>query len=343
MMPEQAEIYDVTIVGGGPAGMYAAFYSGMREMRTKIIEAQEQLGGFMRMYPEKMIWDVGGVEPIRCEALIASLEKQARTFEPTVVLGQQVHGLERRPDGTMVLIADNGESHYTRTVILCAGRGITRMQRLDIEGADRYEVANLHYTIVNLERFRDKHVLISGGGHSAVDWSNELAAYASRVTVVHRREKFDALERQITRMYEHADVRTPYYLSKLYGQGEQISHVDLTHMETGAIERLEVDEVVVNHGYKRNYGALLDWGMEHSDYGIIVDGQMDTHLQGVFGAGDFVTYDSKVRLIAGAFNDAVLAVNSAALYMDPTANKMAGVSSHHEIFRERNRTFARRN
>lgn len=341
MVAEQAQIYDVTIVGGGPAGMYAAFYSGMREMRTKIIEAKEELGGFMRMYPEKMVWDVGGVQPIRCNDLIASLERQALTFEPTIVLGQQVQGLERLADGTMILVADNGERHYTRTVVLCAGRGITRMQRLDIEGADRYEVANLHYTIVNLERFRGKHVLISGGGHSAVDWANELADYASRVTVVHRRETFDALERQVTRMYGHADLRTPYFVSKLYGQGEQIVYVDLTHMETGAVERLDVDEIVVNHGYNRNYGPLLEWGLQQSDYGIIVDSRMDTGLPGVFGAGDFVTYGSKVRLIAGAFNDAVLAVNSAKLYLDPAANKMAGVSSHHEIFRERNKALAR--
>jgi thioredoxin reductase len=339
---EQTELYDVTIIGGGPAGMYAAFYSGMREMRTKIIEAKGELGGFMRMYPEKMIWDVGGVQPIRCDALIASLERQAQTFQPTIVLGQRILGMQRLPDGTMMLESDNGERHHTRTVLLCAGRGITQMQRLEIEGADRYEVTNLHYTIMNLERFRGKRVLISGGGNSAVDWANELAEYARQVSVVHRREKFDAMESQITRMYGHADVRTPYVVSKLYGDGEQIRYVDLTHAETGEVEQLEVDEVVVNHGYIQNFGLLLEWGLQQSYYGIAVDNRMATGLPGVFGAGDFVTHDSKVRLIAGAFNDAILAVNSAKLYLDPGASKMAGVSSHHELFHERNKALVRR-
>lgn len=341
-MTGREQVYDVTIVGGGPAGMYAAFYSGLRELRTKVIEAKEEFGGFMRMYPEKMIWDVGGVQPMRCDELIASLESQGRVFHPTIVMGQQVRNLQRLPDGTMVLETNKGELHYTRTIVLCVGRGITQMRRLEIEGADRYEVTNLHYTIVNLERFRGKRVLISGGGNSAVDWSNELAEYASQVTVVHRRDTFVALEHSVTRMLGHADVRTPYVVTKLYGEGAHIAYVDLTHAESGETERLEVDEVVVNHGYDQDFGPLFDWGLKQAYYGIEVDSRMGTGLPGVFAAGDFASHESKVRLIAGAFNDAILAVNSAKLYMDPDARKMGGVSSHNELFRERNRALVQR-
>ncbi|QDH21412.1 NAD(P)/FAD-dependent oxidoreductase [Saccharibacillus brassicae] len=334
------DIYDLTIVGGGPAGMYASFYAGMREMRTKLIEAKHELGGFMRMYPEKMIWDVGGVNPIRCEQLILDLERQARTFDPTIVFGQEIRGLQRREDGVLMLTSDTGELHLTRTLLMCAGRGITQIQKLAVEGADRYELANLHYTITDLEHFRGKKVLVTGGGNSAVDWAVELADYASHVTVVHRRREFDALERQVTRMYASAEVRTPFNVSRLIGEGDRIHAVELSDAETGAEMRIEADEILVNHGFSRNYGHLLEWGLERQDYGVTVDNSMATSIPGVFGAGDFVTFGTKVRLIAGAFNDAVLAVNHAKLYLDPNASKMAGVSSHHDRFRELNRALA---
>ncbi|UQZ36478.1 thioredoxin reductase [Paenibacillus sp. PK3_47] len=337
MNQEHPDIYDVTIVGGGPAGMYAAFYSGMRAMRTKIIEAKTELGGFMRTYPEKLIWDVGGVEPVRCEKLIDSLERQARTFDPEIVFGQEIAGMERREDNVFVLTSKTGECHYTRTVLLCAGRGMTQIQKLDIEGASRYELSNLHYTITDLSRFKNKHVLISGGGNSAVDWANELANVARQITVVHRRHEFGGHEQPVEQMKAFAKVMTPYSLNKLFGAGERIERVELVHTGTGSFEEFEVDEVVVSHGYDRDFGNLSSWKLDRGDYGIIVDPQMRTSEDGIFGAGDFITYDSKVRLIAGAFNDAVLAVNSAKRYLDPDSSKMAGVSSHNPRFSEKNK------
>ena len=331
------DIYDVTIVGGGPAGMYAAFYSGMRAMRTKIIEAKRELGGFMRTYPEKIVWDVGGVGPVRCERLIEILEKQARTFDPAIVFGQAVAGMNRREDGVFELTSTTGERHYTRTVILCAGRGMTQVQKLDIHGANRYELANLHYTITDLSRFAGKRVLISGGGDSAVDWANELEKLAKEVIVVHRRSEFTAHERPVALMRTFAKVLTPYRISGLYGSADRIARVTLTHTETGTPEEVEADEVIVSHGYDRDFGNLVNWGLEREDYGVSVDAKMRTNLPGIFGAGDFITYGSKVRLIAGAFNDAVLAVNSAKMFLEPAATDMAGVSSHNERFFEKNK------
>ncbi|WP_128103046.1 NAD(P)/FAD-dependent oxidoreductase [Paenibacillus sp. DCT19] len=336
------DIYDVTIVGGGPAGMYAAFYSGMRAMRTKIIEAKAELGGFMRTYPEKMIWDVGGVEPVRCEQLINSLEKQAKTFDPTIVFGQEIAGMEKREDGVFVLTSKTGEQHYTRTILLCAGRGMTQIQKLDIEGANRYELTNLHYTITDLSRFAGKRVLISGGGNSAIDWANEMMGLAGEVIVVHRRHEFAGHEEPVAQMKAFAQVMTPYRISRLYGAGDKIDCVELAHMESGEIKQIEVDEVVVSHGYDRDFGNLVQWGLEREDYGVTVDPNMRTSIPGVFGAGDFITYQSKVRLIAGAFTDAVLAVNSASNYLDPTATHTAGVSSHNVRFYEKNKALSNR-
>lgn len=338
-MNNQLELYDVTIIGGGPAGMYTAFYSGMRDLKTKLIEAKEELGGRMLVYPEKMIWDVGGVTPVLCRQLIDQLAQQAQTFDPTIIFGQQITHHERLEDGTYILTSATGEQHWTRTVILAIGYGILQMAKLEIEGADRYEVTNLHYTVQELEPFRGKRVLISGGGDSAVDWANELESIAASVTIVHRREQFGGHEKNIVRMKESSvNVRVPYAVSQLHSSnGETIDQVTISHIETGGSEQYEVDAVIVNHGLKSDFGPLREWGIDMGEWCANVSGKLETNLPGIFAAGDFVDYSSKVRLIAGTFTDAVLALNSAKLYMDPSAPKAAYVSSHNERFKEKNK------
>lgn len=338
-MNNQLELYDVTIIGGGPAGMYTAFYSGMRDLKTKLIEAKDELGGRMLVYPEKMIWDVGGVTPLLCRQLIDQLAQQARTFDPTIIFGQQITHHERLEDGTYMLTSATGEQHWTRTVILAIGYGILQMAKLEIEGADRYEVTNLHYTVQELEPFRGKRVLISGGGDSAVDWANELKSIAASVTIVHRREQFGGHEKNIVRMKESSvNVRVPFAVSQLHSSnGETIDQVTISHIESGESEQYEVDAVIVNHGLKSDFGPLREWGIDMGEWCANVSGKLETNLPGIFAAGDFVDYSSKVRLIAGTFTDAVLALNSAKLYMDPSAPKAAYVSSHNERFKEKNK------
>ncbi|MEO3945694.1 NAD(P)/FAD-dependent oxidoreductase [Gorillibacterium sp. CAU 1737] len=338
-MSEQRELYDVTIIGGGPAGMYAAFYSGMRDMKTKLIEAKEELGGRMLIYPEKMIWDVGGVTPTLGRDLIERLKQQAMTFDPAIVLGQQIVQFERLEDGTFRLTSDTGEQHWTRTVVLTVGYGILKTAKLEIEGADRYEVTNLHYTVQELEPFRGKRVLISGGGDSAVDWANELEPIAASVTIVHRREKFGGHEKNIARMKASSvQVRVPYAVNQLHSRdGEVVDEVMIAHVETGETERIEVDAVIVNHGLKADFGPLREWGLHMDEWCAHVTDKLETNLPGIFAAGDFVDHPSKVRLIAGTFTDAVLAVNSAKLHLDPEAPKVAYVSSHNDRFKEKNK------
>jgi len=332
------ELYDVTIVGGGPAGLYTAFYSGMRDLKTKIIEYSSQLGGRMLIYPEKMIWDVGGVPPILGGQLIEHLIEQAKTFDPTIVFNQKVEHLERQSDGTFILTSSTGEKHYSKTVILAVGYGVLSMQKLEIEGADKYEVTNLHYTVQELEIFRDKHILISGGGNSAVDWANELEPIAASVTVVHRRDEFGGHEKSVLKMRESSVcLKTPYEIVQLHGDGELIQSVSIENKETGVIERIELDAIIVNHGLKCDYGALEKWGLNIEDGVAIVNEKRETNIEGIYGAGDFVDHPSKVRYIAGAFTDGILALNSAKLYLEPDAPKVAYVSSHNIRFKERNK------
>lgn len=213
------------------------------------------------------------------------------------------------------------------------------MAKLEIEGAERYEVTNLHYTVQELEPFRGKRVLISGGGNSAVDWANELEPIAASVTVVHRRDAFGGHERNVQRMKDSSvDVRTPFAVEQLHSTNkETIETVTIRHIESEESEQLEVDAVIVNHGLKADFSGINEWGLDMDEWNVFVNARLVSNLPGIFAAGDFAQYDSKITLIAGAFTDAALAVNSAKLYMDPDAARMAYVSSHNERFKEKNK------
>lgn len=339
-MSEELELYDVTIIGGGPAGMYAAFYAGMREMKTKLIEAQEILGGRMLAYPEKVIWDVGGVPPTLCQQIIDDLAKQAQTFDPTIILGEHVVALQPQADGTYILTTASGQRHHTRTIILAIGYGIRKLAKLDIEGADRFEITNLHYTVQELEPFRGKRVLISGGGDSAVEWAIQLEEIAKSVTLVHRRNQFGGHERNVSRMLASSvDVRTPFAVRRLHSQdGSRIDQVIVNHLENEDEEiQIGVDAVIVNHGMRSDFGPVREWGLEMGEWEIFATAKLETNLPGVFVAGDSASFDSKVRLIAGAFTDAVMTVNGAKLFIDPQASKFGYVSSHNTRFNEKNK------
>ncbi|MBB6022648.1 thioredoxin reductase (NADPH) [Paenibacillus sp. JGP012] len=331
------DVYDLTIIGGGPAGLYAAFYAGMREMKVKLIEGKDELGGFLLTYVDKTIWDVGGLPPMRCAKLIEHLVDQAGTFEPKVVLKQTVDTFNHLHDGVIALHTDTGDSHYTRTVIVAIGRGVAEVQKLDIHSAQDYERSNLHYTIQNLDYFAGKKVLISGGGNSAVDWALELAEQACSVTLVHRQDSFRAMEHNVSQMKKKVDVRTPCYIERFYGNGQRIHQVGITDSATGETIRLDVDEVIVSHGYTSHVSNLARCGLDMQEGMLVMNQLAETSVPGIFTAGDCATREGKVRLIAGAFNDAIVAVNSAKRFLEPNAAGMAYVSSHNELFREKNR------
>ena len=331
---ERQDLFDVTIIGGGPAGLYSAFYSGLREMKTKIIEFQPYLGGKLHVYPEKMIWDVGGQTPIPGEKLIEQLVAQGLTFNPTVVLKEKVESISRNEEGIFVLEGSSGEKHYSKTIIVAIGSGILNPQKLEIDGAERFEVSNLHYTVKSLKQFKDKNVLISGGGNSAIDWANELESVAKNVYLTYRKNNLAGHEAQATQLLNSCAV---CYLNttikKLIASRnhEVIEGVELENHETGEISKLSVDEVIINHGYQRD-ATLLENSDLHielvDNYYISGNAMSESSVEGLYGAGDILMHDGKVHLIAGAFQDAANAVNKAKQFIQPEANKFGMVSSH---------------
>ncbi|MEH7332357.1 NAD(P)/FAD-dependent oxidoreductase [Neobacillus drentensis] len=330
-MWNEMKLFDVTIIGGGPVGLFTAFYCGMREMETKIIEFLPYLGGKVSyFYPEKMIRDIGGIPAITGEDLIRQLEEQARTFEPTIVLNEQVVGLERLTDGTFLLTSHNGEKHHTRTIILTTGFGTLKSARLDLEEAEKYEGQNLHYMVETLKNFSGKHVLISGGGNSAVDWANELLPIAKHVTVVHRRKEFSGLERNISNLRNStATILTPFVMEGLSGEEDRLNSVRVKNLETEEIQNIVVEEVLVNHGFSIDLGPIKEWGLEFENGSIKVDSFMQTNIPGIFAAGDIASYQNKLHLIAGGFSEGPTAVNSAKAYTEPEKELKPIFSTNH--------------
>ncbi|MYL35195.1 thioredoxin reductase [Pontibacillus yanchengensis] len=344
---EEMECFDVTIIGGGPAGLYSAFYSGLREMKTKIIEYQPQLGGKIQVYPEKMIWDVGGLIPTTGAQLMEQLVEQAMTFDPEVVLNEKIESISRLEDGTFILKAASGQVHYSKTVIVAVGSGILNPQKLPIEGAEQFEVTNLHYTIKSLQRFKDKTVIVSGGGNSAIDWANELEPVAKKVYLTYRKEQLKGHEAQVTQLLSgSAQCFFQTSISKLLASDshEFIEEVELTNHETGETFQVAVDDVVINHGFDRD-AALLEnspLNLELSNnYFISGNARSESSVDGLYAAGDILTHEGKLNLIAGAFQDAANAVNRAKQYIEPEANESALVSSHNDRFKQRNKKLVR--
>ncbi|GMK37817.1 ferredoxin--NADP reductase [Paenibacillus sp. CCS19] len=342
-MHEQG-IYDVTIIGGGPAGLYSAFYSGLRELKTKIIEFQTYLGGKVNVYPEKMIWDVGGLTPVTGDKLIEQLIAQGRTFDPAVVLGEKVTSISKDEDtGIFTLHTSSGAEHYSRTVILAVGGGILKPQKLMLEGAEKYEVSNLHYTVKSLSRFKGRTVLISGGGNSAIDWANELEPFAKKVYLTYRKEQLKGHEAEVTRLFRSSVtclLNTDIERLIATDDHSAIESVALRNLDDNALVELSVDDVIVSHGYERDKDLLKNSqvSIEMKDEWCIDGTTMsETSVPGIFAAGDILAHDGKLHLIAGAFQDAANAVNKAKQYILPTAEAWGMVSSHNELFEDRNR------
>ncbi|MDQ6418888.1 NAD(P)/FAD-dependent oxidoreductase [Paenibacillus sp. LHD-117] len=335
-------IYDMTVIGAGPAGLYSAFYAGLREMKVKIIEFQPMLGGKVHVYPEKMIWDIGGLTPITGEQLIHQLVQQGLTFSPKVVTGEKVTSISRGEDNVFVLHTSSGEKHYSRTVILAVGGGILKPTKLDIEGADRFEVSNLHYTVKSLSRFKDKTVLISGGGNAAIDWANELEPIAKKVYLTYRKDVLKGHEAEVTKLMKSSvGVLLNTSIGKLIATPEQdaIGTVMIKNHDDGSEVELAVDEVIINHGYERDSDLLEKSEVQirmHEEWGIAGTSMSETSVPGIYAAGDILAHDGKLHLIAGAFQDAANAVNKAKQYIAPDANAYGMVSSHNEVFAERN-------
>ncbi len=306
----EKEIVDLIIIGGGPIGMFASYYAGMRELKTKLIEGLPVLGGQIELiYPEKEIIDIGAIPLIKGKDLVANLHQQMSHFRPRVHTNENVLAIGQE-DGVFIVQTDHA-LHFSRAVLLTAGQGSFEPRKLRFDYPEKYEDTNLHYYVNALETYRNKKVVICGGGDSAVDWALMLEGIAKEVTLVHRRHRFRAHEASVRRLKESTiKVMTPYSPVDLIGDEDQIHEVVFQKSRSKEKLSLKTDFFIVSFGFISDNQQLSNWGIEHKNGSAVVSQQMETNVRGIYAAGDAATFEGKVRLIATGFGEVPTAINS---------------------------------
>jgi thioredoxin reductase len=337
--------YDITIIGGGPSGLFAAFYAGLRDARTKIIDSLPQLGGQLAaLYPDKYIYDLPGFPKVLAREFVDRQIEQAMQFSPTVCLNEKVielrppRAIEGRPGSNdlVELETEPGNTHLSRTVIIAAGVGAFVPRGLDIPDVKRMEGKGVYYYVDNLEAFRDKRVLVVGGGDTALDWAHSLLDIAHQIILIHRRGTFRAHEQSVKGILESsADgqavrVLRYYELKALHGD-ERVEAATVFDNRSDEEIALDVDAVVLGLGFLANLGPIKSWGLEIVKNSILVSNTFQTNLPGVYAVGDIATYEGKLKLIATATAEAAVAVNYAKNYVDPSVKVAPGHSSDRDL------------
>lgn len=322
-------VFDLNIIGAGPTGLFATFYAGLRGMSVQIIDSLEEAGGqCTAMYPEKYIYDVIGYPKVLAKDFAAACLEQAMKADPTIRLSEQVQQLIRLDDGTFALQTSKG-FRRSRAIIIAAGVGAFEPTRLGAEGVEELEGKGVHYFAKHIEDFRDKNVVIVGGGDSAVDWANTLEPVAKSVRLIHR-SKFRAHESAVADL-EASSVSLHYPLYEVThvraGAHGRIASLTFAHKD-GTTQDAEVDELICAIGFKADPGPLKTWGFELQRNQIVVDIQtMETSIPGIYAAGDIATYPAKFKLIATGAAEAVTAVNHSLVHINPDARLDGGHST----------------
>ena len=317
---------DLTIIGAGPAGLYAAYYAGFRGLSVAVLDSLPEPGGQVAaLYPEKMIYDVAGFPAIRGQELIDNLVEQASQYDPVYILNHRAEDLVAEDDGTFTIRTHRGTEVDTKAVLITGGIGTFTPRPLP--DAEEFEGRGLVYFVPKLDVMQDKDVLIVGGGDSAFDWATNLEGIARSITLIHRRDRFRAHEDTVQKVMDSSvRVMTHTEVAQISGE-ERVEAVTVFHNQTDERETLKVQAVVAALGFKSDLGPLKSWDVEIDGRHVNVDTRMETNIPGVFAAGDITEYEGKVRLISVGFGEAATAVNNAAVHIDPTARVFPGHSS----------------
>jgi thioredoxin reductase (NADPH) len=335
---DQIEPRDVTIIGGGPTGLFAAFYAGLRGVSARIIDSLPELGGqLMALYPEKYIYDVGGFPQILARDLAANLIEQGTQFGADIRLEEQVQELIRTDDG--FIITTDRARYPTRTVVIAGGKGAFAPRALECPGYTELLGKGVTYHVKDPAAYAGKRVLPVGGGDSAVDWALNLKDQTERLVLIHRREGFRAHAHSMAQLKEavaagEVELLTHREVRSIHGE-DGVCAATIYDNRTDEDEQLDVDAVIALIGFRPDLGPIATWGLELEKNSIKVDMTMGTNIPGVFAAGDIATYTGKLELIASGFAEAAIAVNYAVHHIDPKARINPGHSTNLKVFKER--------
>jgi thioredoxin reductase (NADPH) len=311
---------DLAIVGGGPVGLFAAYYSGLRQLSCSIIESLPALGGrLVSVFPEKHIYDVPGFPKIRARDLAANLIEQAKQSSPSLFLSETVESIE--PSGSLFHLKTSKGNHLARAVLIVGGIGVSSPQKHTAPGASALEGKGIDYIVTNPAHYQNKHVVIAGGGDSAVDWAQELLGVAASVTLVHRTARFRAHEKNVATLKASG--------AHIITDAEIVAFEGASHLKKVVIRQKQnpnedivcsADNALIMFGFRTDIGFMKNWGIELTpdEDQVVVDSAMRTSQAGIYAAGDIAWHDSKIALIATGFGEAAIAVNHIKTHLDPS-------------------------
>jgi len=308
---------DILIIGAGPTGLFAVFEAGLLQLKCHIIDALPQPGGQLaEIYPKKPIYDIPGFPEVLAGDLVNNLMEQIKPFQPGFTLGERAETIEKLDDGTFIVTTNKGTQHHAPVIAIAGGLGSFEPRKPLIPNIHQFEDKGVAYFIRDPEIYRNKKVVIAGGGDSALDWSIFLANVAAEVTLIHRRNEFrgalDSVEKvQELKKLGKINLITPAEVVGLRG---------LEHMDAVVIQRADASEEVIDadafiplFGLSPKLGPIADWGLEIEKNAIKVDNTLDyqTNIPGIYAIGDVNTYPGKLKLILCGFHEATMMCQSA--------------------------------
>lgn len=313
---------DILIIGAGPTGLFTVFEAGLLKLKCHLIDALPQPGGqCSEIYPKKPIYDIPAFPEILAGDLTRNLLEQGKQFEPGFTLGERAETIDKQEDGSFIVTTNKGTQHHAPIVAIAGGLGSFEPRKPNLENLDIYEDNGVAYFIKDPEVYRNKRVVIAGGGDSALDWSIYLADIASEVTLIHRRNEFrgalDSVEKvQELKLLNKINLITPAEVTALHGD-DKIEAI--TIKKEGEESLLETDFFIPLFGLSPKLGPIANWGLEIEKNAIKVDNTLDyqTNIPGIFAIGDVNTYPGKLKLILCGFHEATLMCQSAYKIINP--------------------------
>lgn len=306
---------DILIIGAGPTGLFAVFEAGLLKLRCHIIDALPSIGGQLKeIYPKKPIFDIPGYPSVQADELVKNLYEQIKQFQPGFTLNETAKTIDKQADGTFIVTTDKGTQHHAKAVAIAAGLGSFEPRKPLIDNITDFEEKGVEYFVKEPEKYKDKKILIAGGGDSALDWTIFLADIAKELTLVHRRNEFrgalDSVEKvQLLKNQGKVNLITPAEVVGIKGNGKVES---LVIEKEGQTFDKEVDYFIPLFGLTPKLGPIADWGLEIEKNAIKVNNALDyqTNIEGIYAIGDINIYPNKLKLILCGFHEATLMCQS---------------------------------
>ena len=307
---------DIIIIGAGPAGLFAVFEAGLLKLKCHIIDSLPIPGGqCAEIYPKKPIYDIPSQPEILAGDLVSKLMEQIKPFSPGFTLGEMAQTIDKNSNGEFIITTDKGTQHQAPIVAIAGGLGTFVPRKPQLDRLKEYEVNGVDYIIRDPEKYRDKKVLIAGGGDSALDWTIFLSNIAAEITLIHRRTEFrgaiDSVEKvQFLKNNNKIKLFTPAEVFKLEGKNS-LEAIYIVHKEQE--KKIEIDYFIPLFGLTPKLGPIADWGLEIEKNAIKVNNSFDyqTNIPGIYAIGDVNTYPGKLKLILCGFHEATLMCQSA--------------------------------